>query len=704
MSVSSTEIAVLLQALCYLMLAAIAARQFLREPGQLRFHTLLIFISAAAALLLAEASIRLSTVGSQDAAASFLLRISGIGGLLSVYAVFLLTADLTPLRHWPGWLGLGIFILGGGFTLVAPHNLAGSSFVLLGVPVPFLPLAILLLLLGSCLLISLCLWYGSALASGAMRRRLQWLGGVTTLACCGITLLLALPFVPRSQVTLIWIACLLLLVLGIVFYLGCAPPGWLRRFWMLPELERASRFCTAAMLHQPEPAAGADTRRQNAAICQLLQYTMNGFGALVGIVQLWNEASDTLEVAASIIPSEEGFAADAKSTKDEALAAVFSSRQALLRPISARKWPFLQRTLDSGMVMAAPLVRGEETLGVIGLCCEHVPGLNARDLARLQLFADQITCLIVCHMQQEQAAALKALRSEQMLKDEFIALIAHDLRTPLTVLKGRLQLLRRQLLKEGQAAAAETVSRLDMPYNRLSQLISTLLDVSYIDTGRLQLLRHAVDLTGLVRKVVQAHAEREIVLEVVGASSQQEGTEAASAEPIIALADAGRLEQVLGNLLDNASKYSPVDSKIIVRLERRAGTQAAGESAETGFPQAAEPRERAAGETAEAQPRQAPIAAGGEEALISVSDQGIGIPLEDQPRLFERWFRGANSPSQNYTGLGLGLYISHEIITRHGGRLWVESSGVPSEGSTFFFTLPLLRPQQVTEAAGSETA
>jgi signal transduction histidine kinase len=309
------------------------------------------------------------------------------------------------------------------------------------------------------------------------------------------------------------------------------------------------------------------------------------------------------------------------------------------------------------MVLAAPLRRGEETLGVIGLCCEHSPIFNEADLARLQLFADQITCLLTCQIYHEQAAAIKTLHDEQGLKDEFIAVIAHDLRTPLTVMKGRLQLLQRQLVKEGQPNAAEVVAKLDAPYNRLSQLINMLHDVSYIDTGRLQMLRHSVELVSLVRKVAENHAARDIALDLDIASTSSAGAKAGSAAHLIVQADAARLEQVLENLLDNASKYSPVESKITVRVERTAGS---------------------------------------EEVLLSIRDQGIGIAPEDQPHLFDRWFRRGAGPAQNYARPGLGLYISREIVTQHGGRLWMESSGISGEGSTFFFTLPLTEPQQDT--------
>ena len=644
MSISSREMTILVQGLSYLIITISAARQFSRAPGQLRFHTLLVFGSATGSLILIEVGIRLYAAGSQNTAALFLLRLSAVCSLFALYAVFLLVGDLTHLRRWLGWLGIGLLILGGGFTLKIVSLFPSATIFISGVSVPLLLLVLFTLLGASFLFITIRFWWSSFRAGGAVRRRLQWLGAASTLACCCIALALGRFFVSEGQITLAVVQAALLVGASVTFYLGCAPPGWLRRWWMLPELEQASRFCNALILGQAEaPTGGVMQNQTTGAINQILQHSMNGFGALVGIVQLWNEERGALEVAASIIPSEEGFAADAKSAKNEALAEVFSSRQAVIRPISTRMWPFLERQLDAGMVMVAPLKRGAQTLGVLGVCCEHAPSLNEDDLQRLQLFADQITCLLTCHWYQGQLAAVTTLRNEQALKDEFIAVIAHDLRTPLTVLKGRLQLLRRQLTKEGHSDAAEAVAKLDTTFNRLSQLFSTLLDVSYIDTGRLQLLRHTVDLVGLVRKVVEDNPEREITLEVE------------SAQPLIVQADTGRLEQVLSSLLDNARKYSPVESTITVRVARHTGAE-------------------------------------GEEALVCIRDQGIGIPPEDQPHLFERWFRPG--PAQGYSKPGLGLYISREIVTRHGGRLWVESGGINGEGSTFCFTLPLTHPQQ----------
>jgi signal transduction histidine kinase len=120
-------------------------------------------------------------------------------------------------------------------------------------------------------------------------------------------------------------------------------------------------------------------------------------------------------------------------------------------------------------------------------------------------------------------------------------------------------------------------------------------------------------------------------------------------------ADRARVEQVLQNLLDNAIKYAPGGGSIVVRVGKAPADE-------------------------EARPM----------ALVSVSDQGIGMDAEARARAFERFYQAGTAPVQGHVGLGLGLYISREIVTRHGGRMWVESAG-GDKGSTFYFTLPLAR-------------
>ncbi|HVK67389.1 MAG TPA: ATP-binding protein, partial [Polyangium sp.] len=178
---------------------------------------------------------------------------------------------------------------------------------------------------------------------------------------------------------------------------------------------------------------------------------------------------------------------------------------------------------------------------------------------------------------------------------------------------------------------------------RLTALTNDLLDVSRIAAGRLTIRAEQVSLADLAREAV-ANAVMGLqkhTIEIVEPF-----------EDVIVVADRSRLAQVLANLLDNAIKYSPSGGTVHVALSKHDG-----------------------------------------EAVLSVTDPGIGIPKEQQGMLFERYFRARNAPITSYGGLGLGLYICRDIVERHGGRIWTESE--VGRGSTFAVALPLEgRPQE----------
>ncbi|MBI4498683.1 MAG: GAF domain-containing protein [Chloroflexi bacterium] len=230
-------------------------------------------------------------------------------------------------------------------------------------------------------------------------------------------------------------------------------------------------------------------------------------------------------------------------------------------------------------------------------------------------------------------------KTMEQMKDDFLSLAAHELKTPLTAIKGHSQLLLRQLAR-GQTVLDEVEARILRTIaeraDYMAGLVSELLDLSRIETDRLALHPEPVDLAQLLREVVAQqqglHADHPFLLE--GAD-----------QPVWGVWDRGRLEQVLTNLLDNAAKYSPPGRPVTARLRASQG-----------------------------------------QAHVAVQDQGIGIPARDLPHLFERHFRASNvgmAPS----GLGVGLYLSSQMVRRHGGRLWAES--VEGEGSTFHVELPL---------------
>jgi len=221
-------------------------------------------------------------------------------------------------------------------------------------------------------------------------------------------------------------------------------------------------------------------------------------------------------------------------------------------------------------------------------------------------------------------------------RSEFLTVAAHELRTPLTPLSMYLQNIDRRLAR-GMVVEPELANKARRQVTRLAKLVEDLLDVSRLESGRLEIQRDPVELDELVAEVVgdfraAAHSH-EIVLTRPG-------------ERMVVLGDRQRLEQVLVNLLQNAIKYSPQGGQIVVTLRREGG-----------------------------------------EALVSVADQGIGVPAEEQPRLFQRFFRARNAATHHFGGLGIGLFVSHEIVQRHGGRFLVQSES--GKGAVFSFALPL---------------
>lgn len=220
-------------------------------------------------------------------------------------------------------------------------------------------------------------------------------------------------------------------------------------------------------------------------------------------------------------------------------------------------------------------------------------------------------------------------REAERLQQEFLAMASHELRHPVTAIKGYAQLMhRRGTYSEG---SVETILG---QAERLERLIGDLMMAAQIEARRLDLRLIETDLVAETRAAVQQmlSTDRPIHLEAVD-------------EPVPVLVDRERLDQVLTNLLSNAAKYSPAGSEIWVRVTRSDG-----------------------------------------EASVEVSDRGAGIPPDALPLLFSRFYR-VEATSGGAKGLGLGLYISRQLVEAHGGQIGVESE--PGVGSTFTVRLPL---------------
>ena len=228
-------------------------------------------------------------------------------------------------------------------------------------------------------------------------------------------------------------------------------------------------------------------------------------------------------------------------------------------------------------------------------------------------------------------------RELERRKDEFISMASHELKTPVTALKGFTHLLRRRFLKRDDEESARFLARMDAQIDRLTTLIGDMLDLSKMQNGQLQYRMERFDLAELVGEVVEnvqgTTQTHQLLLErTVGAQIY---------------GDRDRIGQVLMNLLTNAIKYSPTADRIMVRM-----------------------------------------AIDEENVVVSVQDFGIGISQSYQENIFERFYQVSEPAEKTYPGLGIGLYIARQIIVRHQGRLWVQSR--KGEGSIFRFSLPLV--------------
>lgn len=229
-------------------------------------------------------------------------------------------------------------------------------------------------------------------------------------------------------------------------------------------------------------------------------------------------------------------------------------------------------------------------------------------------------------------------RAKEMdrLRDDFLSIAAHELKTPITALKGYVQLV---LKRVGDHPELENARRflemVDQQADRITSLVQKLLDAGRIHAGKLDLQRSTFDLQGLLELVAERMQQFSLVHTIIVAHSA----------PVMVHADQHRIEQVLINLVDNAIKYSPGGGPITLdaRLEDA-------------------------------------------QVVVSVRDEGLGIPVEKLSRVFDRWYQAHAGTSGDFGGMGLGLSICKEIVEQHGGRIWAEAA---ERGSHIRFTLPL---------------
>jgi PAS domain S-box-containing protein len=346
--------------------------------------------------------------------------------------------------------------------------------------------------------------------------------------------------------------------------------------------------------------------------------------------------------------------------------------------INAEQCPHQPNPFDHLMILAAPIMHNSRLHGIISLDRSMYPRRDPAippeeelqspkkeftlwDIAVTEGIAQMAGLAVDQAIWQQEAinarASEAAMREANALKDEFLAITAHEFRTPLTVILAQSQLVSRILRRITEQALEAGISKLPQLIDNLSviedqahqltNIVSTFLEVSRLNRAELTLNYEEVDISVIAQQVVLRHS-----------TISKEHSLLCIIEPIegsyLVMGDSARLQQIITNLVENAIKYSPLGGPIKVCLHNFSNSE------------------------------------GKATIEVCVEDKGIGVPRDAQPHLFERFYRAPNIEQSNTKGIGLGLYIVAQLLELQGGSIWVESSGIPGEGSRFIFTLPTL--------------
>jgi signal transduction histidine kinase len=301
--------------------------------------------------------------------------------------------------------------------------------------------------------------------------------------------------------------------------------------------------------------------------------------------------------------------------------------------------------------LTVPIRCEERVMGVISVEGSELAAFNEDDLTFMTRLADHAAIAI------ENARLYSALKQVNEAKSEFVSIVSHDLKTPMTSIKGYADLLFKGAGGEISETQHKFLQVIRSNVDRMNALVSDLLDLSRIESGQLKLHAKSTSIKAVVDEVIQTMQEeikaKELALMV----------EVPEDLPPVR-ADEDRLIQVLTNLMSNACQYTLPGGKIIVKATVR--------------PDGPPP-----GKAAPVPPGEQPLQC----LCLSVSDTGVGISPKDQAQIFEKFFRSDDPVVRASTGTGLGLSIARSIVEFHGGQMWFQSS--LGQGSTFSFTVPL---------------
>lgn len=393
-----------------------------------------------------------------------------------------------------------------------------------------------------------------------------------------------------------------------------------------------------------------------------------------GAMYLWDERTEQLNCV-TYVGLSEGIVRETYIIKlGEGITGRAAQNRQVMYVEDMRTHPFFAAEFREGMPLthvSIPLITlPGQMVGVMDVSASHKRTLSERELNLLQTVAHQIAGAIakaqlevqvshhtaelerivdyrtrqLAQVIDELLVAIEQAKEAEKLKSQLLSIVSHELRTPLATIKGSTSMLREHFEQITPDMLVEHLKDIEEEADKLTELISNLLEMSRIEAGVLKIHPQPIDLGEVLQSTVRA-AQLRISNHAVSLDAP------VSLPPC--LGDARRIEQIVANLLDNAAKYSNPDEPIEVRIENR-----------------------------------------DRELVVSVSDHGNGIAPEHLERIFDRFYQIGKRDSGRH-GIGLGLAICRGLVEAHGGGIWAEST--PGQGSTFSFSLPIAPAESLAE-------
>ena len=562
----------------------------LKQPSRASWDMVLLFGSIAGVVFLARAA-EVLQLGEQPWLIGVILLLLAI----APYAMLRLVGDFSRTPRW-------VLLVGGPVLAI----IGVLGFVAFGAAPRLYEVVAIAWFLGVGGYAALAFGRAALATRGITQRRMTAVAFGTLLFIAAIVIAFAdvlvetvdLPAAPQ----------VISLFAGLSFFLGFAPPAWIRRAWREPDL----RNFLERSIHLPTIT---DERRAVVEIQNAAAGAFGASGASIGlavagrpVLRYVNRAGDWVEYA------DDAFIPGRAYRQQQRVVALDAME---LDPEHAAVY---EQNLAT-TIIAAPITTDERRLGVLSVYADRAPIFVEDDLWLIELMAAHTALLLEARSHATTTNSLRAREESARLKEEFLSAAAHDLRTPLTVVLGQAELLERRVARDPAAPPdAVGISRMVREARRLRDLVTELLDAQRLEMGAEVMDLEPIDLRTVLESVRRRYHDQGIDLKVT-----------TPADAAIGSIDEPRFEQVIDNLVENAIKYTSSGMLPEVELAVDAG-----------------------------------------EARILVTDHGVGVPEEERDRIFDRFYRATNVQGTTETGIGLGLYICRRIVEAHAGRIWVE--------------------------------